>query len=135
MTTDSYTIRVECPGSTQCTEDAELACDTPHNDTTVGGHSRFLEYDCWPFLQETGPDTIHPFTATTSGPHRAEITGMSPDLDIFVLSDLDNCSGNTCIDSGDLDVTFNATMGQTYYIIVDGWGGDEDDYSLEINCP
>ncbi|MFC2172441.1 hypothetical protein ACFLU6_07390 [Acidobacteriota bacterium] len=130
-----YTVRVECPGSLHCVEDETLTCGSSIDGSTIAGRSRFDVYNCWPVFNMTGADVIYAFTAQSNGSHTVSLSNMTEDLDVLVLSDLDNCSGLTCISSGDFDATFNAVAGQTYYIIVDGWMAAEGDYTIDIQCP
>ena len=51
-----------------------------------------------------------------------------------------NPVGASCIDSsqngfpGFDEVTFNAVQGQTYFFIVDGFGGATSGYELDVTC-
>ena len=59
-----------------------------------------------------------------------------PTLAITVLASLPNgaCDATACLAFGE-DVTFSATAGEMYFIVVDGADGIEGAHTLDITCP
>jgi hypothetical protein len=67
------------------------------------------------------------------------MTGLSADLDIYVLEDA-ACDGSGCLassdnpDSSDESAAFAATAGVVYTLVVDGYEGAASDFSLSVSC-
>jgi hypothetical protein len=67
------------------------------------------------------------------------VTGMSGDLDVFLLPD-ETCDGHPClaksIESGTTDETlrFNAEAGRVNHVLVDGYVGVVSDFVVEVEC-
>ena len=57
------------------------------------------------------------------------------DLDLFLVEDAGGvCDADNCSAYGNDAVTFTATPGQPYYIVVDGYMGAVSDFTLEAVC-
>lgn len=117
--------------SSGCASAFPLSCGTVYNSTTVGGATAFSSYSCavW---NESGPEKVHTVQTTVAGDLTASLSGLSSDLDVFILS---SCDPNTCLASGDVTATATNVAPGTYYIIVDGRNGASGSYSLEVGCP
>ena len=106
------------PGSTDVVED--YACG-------IGG--------------ETGPEYTYHFEMTEFGNVTVNLSGLSADLDLFVLTadgqqcDPDNCQEQSVAggSSGE-SIQFFAFPGQTFYVVVDGYGGNVSGFDLEVLC-
>jgi hypothetical protein len=93
----------------------------------------------------TGPEDIFAFVSTGTGLASVNLDvdqdGWIPDdLDVYILEGA--CNQHLCIDyadsTGDDNVNFQVTAGQTYYIVVelDGLGFPPlGDYTVTLTCP
>ena len=59
------------------------------------------------------------------------ISGMTADLDVFMLS---ACDENACIAYGNATFTTDCLAAGTYYIVVDGYNGAVSTFDLEVTC-
>jgi hypothetical protein len=130
-----FTIQVSC-GAPQCAPDLELFCGA--SDTFNNGGKNSTDWiDQYPQCidwDESGPEYTYTFTPTANADITVDITSAS-DLDIFILEEQGNgCDPATCLAYGDTSVQFSAVAGTTYYIVVDGRNGAQDDYTLNIDC-
>jgi hypothetical protein len=88
----------------------------------------------------SGKDIVYALTAASTGPIRVQVTGTW-DRVLYVVTDCANVNtscliGNDAPSSGTEMVTFNATAGTTYYIIVDGYGSSSAGaYEITIQEP
>ena len=82
--------------------------------------------------------------SAASGTVTLTLAEQTTDLDLFVLRETDAggaCEprGNGCIGAsvtdGDEVVSFAATSGESYYVIVDGPGNGLGSFTLEVACP
>jgi len=78
----------------------------------------------------TGPDVFYSFTASTSGSYQVQLTNTSGSHfgSIIVFqgcpsssSNATNCVAGTSATSGNFGLSFNATAGVTYYVMIDNW--------------
>ena len=74
---------------------------------------------------------IHKIDVYNTGTLTATLSGLSTDLDVFILS---NCDKTNCLAVGDFVATCAVTPG-TYYIVVDGYVGHVGTYTLTVDCP
>ena len=125
--------RASCPSSVTILD--TLNCSSDISDQVTGSDPSLLggssyPYTCGtpyaPLYQQAGED-VYEFVATHSGSVTLEVTGMDCDLDIYVLdSSCDSqtgcLSGSTAAGSADDSVSFPATAGSTYYIIIEAYG-------------
>jgi len=118
------------PGGLVCTSATNLTCGQTFSGTTVGGASNVTTYNCQTW-SETGPEKVHKVTTTATGNITATLSGMSADLDVFILS---SCSENACVASGDNAATYSSAPAGTYYIVVDGYQGASGAYTLNVTC-
>jgi hypothetical protein len=124
----------ECP--TTCTPTASVECGGRYyGDTRLPGTADEIDrYSCGTW-DESGPEDVASFTATSDTRVTAQISGHSVDLDIFVLEDTGSgCVNTNCIAYHNNTVRFDVTSGHTYYILIDGYLGVSGDYNLEIVC-
>ncbi len=132
--TDGFPNSSNCPdgfdtlnsdlGSVCDYEDVFGFCTNPSNACSGD------KYSCGAPLAgalQDGPDDIYSFVCQQDGVVDIEISGLGCDLDVYVLDD--SCDVDTgCLEgstkSGITDDTlaFDCLAGQTYYIIVEGYG-------------
>lgn len=135
----------DCLGSGDC-----ASCGTPASDfffsldcndtdswSTVDEENLLESYECLPW-STTGKEYIYSFTPVASGEVTVALSGLAADvdLDLIVLEELDGyCNPESCTAYGDTTATFTAVAGTSYFIIVDGFLGDEGDYTITTTCP
>ena len=133
-----------CPG------DPVTCADGAVTDSTVGGEDVVQNYQAcsdgeafWDTGRWTGGDDLFAFTPEGDGAVTITLSwdDDEADLDLFVLGtcDLDpetaNCLGASASTEEEEVVNANVVGGTPIYILVDGWDGDEADYTLTIDCP
>jgi len=109
----------------------ELTNLTPYSGTTVDGlnNANIYEQISW---HETGKEKLHKITSTVPGRITAKITGLSEDLDVFILKYANRLSTLAYGDS--IAILDDAEPG-VYYVIVDGRYASEGNYTLTLSCP
>jgi cysteine-rich repeat protein len=117
-----------------CTADYFLLCGSVDSwDTNFSGSTNEIEqYSCVPWA-ETGREYTYSFVASSSSAVRLSLSGLTSDLDVFVIGGTD-CVDENCTSYGDDAVTFNAVAGETYHVVVDGYLGAAGPYSLSVEC-
>lgn len=126
----------QCVVVPTCSPGAELSCaavpETISASTTAGS-STISSYPGCTDWDESGPELAYPFTPSCDGPVTAVFAeAPAADLDILVLRDY--CAGLSCVAAGDASVTFDALEGESYFIVVDGYGGESGDFTLKLVC-
>ena len=88
------------------------------------------EVNYWLWDQGYSED-VYSFECQQTGNVTVLIDNMNCDLDLYILDSTCNPSSeSTCIQASDNydilsdSVTFNCVQGQTYYIVLEGWGSD-----------
>ncbi len=120
--------------SCQCVDEFSLSCGSTDAWYTGSGQGSDVVdgYSCVSWA-ETGPEYAYSFTPTADASVTVELTPASGiDLDVFVLGG--TCTGAGCVAYGDNSVTWSATAGTPYHVVVDGYSGDAGDYSLSVTC-
>jgi len=105
-------------------------CGASYVGDTTGSPSNVDYYGCVGWY-ESGPEDVYVLTTSSTGDIIASLSGLSVDLDVFILSD---CDENACGAYGDSVATYNDAPAGTYYIVVDGYFGSEGSYTLDITC-
>jgi Peptidase family M23/Bacterial pre-peptidase C-terminal domain len=118
-----------CEGVTPCTSAGRIRCGesfaTANN--AGGATSSHMAYGCGEYTY-SGPELALSFATDRSEDVTLSLSGNSADVDLFVL-DSEACDGAgavACSISPDADpesVTFTATAGYTYTVVVDGYEG------------
>ncbi len=91
-------------------------------------------YNCvHPSWVYDGPEMVHILNAHTTMDIHARLSLAATDLDVFIL---DAADPNACVAYNDYDhAIYAGAPPGTYYIVVDGFNGEEGSYTLEISCP
>ena len=106
--------------------------------TTVG---YLNDYDVACPSESTSPDVVYSYTPASDIVITVDLCGSSYDTKVFVFDGLGNVvacdddyygSGGPCGDWVSLIQAAELLGGTTYYIAIDGWGGDSGDYQMEI---
>ncbi len=138
-----FDIEIDCPG---CAETWELTCvdvDDFANNGDFGSTDQVQEYGCNDALNESGPEYVYEFVAPIAGTFDVGLTGLSSDLDLFVLDGAGgSCDPSECVDhsasasTSDESATFvAAAAGDLYYLVVDGFAGNTSDFTITVGCP
>ena len=116
-----------------CTPQGQVSCGSTVVSSTTAGAMDMSDYSCsgW---NESGPEMTYEFTPLTSGSVTVALTEMQSgeDLDVFVLEDA--CDATGCLAFGNVDTTFDAQAGVTYFLVVDGYAGAAGTFTLELDC-
>lgn len=114
---------LDCGGSASSANDA------------VGSTNGPSHYACG-VTDATGPEMTYTFAPVADARVTASLTGLTADLDIFILADQGTgCDATTCIDGGADSITWDAVAGMTYYIVVDGRVGAVSPFTVSLTCP
>ena len=130
-----------CDASSEpCSEIRDLPCGTSFDSSnTAAGHTdEHAYYGCseWSY---TGPEVAYGFSTDLNEPVTISLTGHTADLDIYVLGS-DACDGSDCLAYSDNSETeseslsFEATAGYEYTVVIDGWEDARSDFHLEVDC-
>jgi|GEM_PF-2143047 len=124
-----------------CQPDWPLTCGDSDSWWNYGSGSTDLvdAYTCTEWDQ-SGPEYTYTFTSPIDGDVTIALADVSADLDLMVLTagTEGECLPAACVaagdEAGDDSVTFTAVAGTTYYIVVDGYNGNEGSYTITASC-
>ena len=119
--------------SLDCSNAPTLSCGTAVDSTTVGVANNVTGYGCVEF-DESGGEVVYRLELTSYTEVDLRLTGMSADLDLFLLS---ACNPGACSRSstGVSSERIVACLEPgTYYVVVDGFSGNSSDFHLEYDC-
>lgn len=104
------------------------------NITTGATDDYQLTADCGGATAEpfTGEDLTYLVQVDQTCDIFGTVTNDDYDSVLYVLTD---CATQTCIAGGDdpEDLTFTATAGTDYWVVVDGWNGQDGNYELTLS--
>ena len=134
----SYNLEVSC-GYLYCGDAQALWCGEAFNYSNYDGDDNVSLYGCDGNLmnvENNGPEVVHYFTTTTAGQVTIDMTGLSDNLELFLLR---SCDRGDCMDfsqnPGTSDEHISAWLNPgTYYVVVDGYNGATSNYSLYVDC-
>ena len=129
-----------CADQSACAPVDTLACgetisarnDGPGSTTDHGVYG--CDADTW-----SGAELAYSFATTLDESVTLSLTGLSGDLDLMLLSS-PACDGTGCLGSSinsnteDESMTFTATAGAVYTVVVDGYTGAVSDFQLSAAC-
>lgn len=117
-----------------------IYCGNPVLGSTVGETKEMNSYACNTSINANGPEVAFHYATTSQQGVTVnvilEIFGPKA-LDLFVLESTPGnpCEASTCKSWGDSSVSFQASSGTDYWIIVDGLKvDDEADFRLSLSC-
>ncbi len=123
-----------------CAAPLDLVCGVPENGTTSGASNSFQNYNasCSSFPPQAGPDVLYRLVPPEGGSVTVDLTNLAADYDLFVLGTCDpnNCAGGS--ENGGTaaeQVTFAATAGTPYRVIVEDNAMSPGTYTLSATCP
>lgn len=132
-----YHLELSC-GYLDCTEVVPLICGEVYHGTNANGNDDVSLYSCGNVLnvENNGPEIVHTFTLTEAGTVAIDLTGLSANLELFLLS---SCDRGSCMAYSQNAGTANEQIVRplaagTYYIVVDGYNGAISNYNLTVSC-
>lgn len=137
--TKTFTVYSSGSGANGCSNPVLLSCGNTYSGNNANGNKNYSVYTYNGSAQYdyTGPEMIHRFTINSAGTVTLTLSGLSADLDLFLLnacnpSNVIALSGKSGSQSEQISVGLSAG---TYYVIVDGWSGAVSNYNLALQCP
>ena len=109
-----------------------IACGQTIGGTTTGAANNVSVYGCAPWLPQTGPERVFSLSINAATDVDALLSGMSSDLDLFLLT---GASPASCIAFGDNAISVPGLGPGTYYLVVDGFNGAAGPFRLDVWCP
>ena len=134
----NYNLELSC-GFLICSDAVPLDCNGTYTGSNADGADNVSLYGCSSNVfnvENNGPEVVHSFTTTEEGLVDIQLTGLSANLELFLLS---SCDRGSCLafsqnsSLGDESISTVLPPG-TYYIVVDGFNGAVGDYTLQLNC-
>ena len=133
-----FRLEVSC-GILDCSYTQELKCGVPFQYNNKHGQDNVSLYKCGNVLnvENNGPEVVHTFSIPTAGPVDIYLSGLSANLELFLLQD---CDRGDCLKysqkSGKKSEHISTYLeAGTYYVVVDGYNGATSDYTLRVDCP
>lgn len=133
----NYRLELSC-GYLDCSQSVPLSCGVPYVGSNAGGTDDVSTYTFGNQLnvENNGPEIVHTFTTTEAGRVQIDLSGLSANLELFLLSECDRGSGlaysqNPGTNSEQIIRTLPAG---TYYVVVDGYNGAVSSYNLTVDC-
>ena len=119
-----------------CEDPAEIFCGETYAGNNSDGREEFFKYNCSDYYYD-GREIVHLFHHQSDGDVVIQLSGLSADLDLILLS---TCDRNYCerisVRSGTQDeaIFVPGLPAGDYYVVVDGYAGNITDYTLSITC-
>lgn len=133
-----FRLEVNC-GYLYCGQAVELTCGEVFKYNNSYGADDVSLYTCGTNVynvENNGPEVVHTFTTTTAGNVNVLLSGLSANLELFLLGE---CDRGECLRYSQNPGTSNESISAylepgTYYVVVDGYNGASSDYSLLVEC-
>jgi hypothetical protein len=129
------------PGPNACSATNELPCNGSVNGNSAGGLNEVESWSCSEYTM-TGPEAVYSLKGAGTGTVTIDLSNLQADVDLFVTTGLYNaCDPESCIEASynsDLTaehISFEATGGTVYYVVIDGWEGATSSFRLTTTCP
>jgi hypothetical protein len=120
-------------GALDCAQAPVLFCGARIDSTTVGATNSVSHYGCVAF-DESGGEAVYRLELSTHTEIDLRLSGMSADLDLFVLA---ACDAGACLRSS-ASVSSERIIAcmppGDYIVVVDGFAGQSSDFHLEFDC-
>jgi hypothetical protein len=148
-TAGSYSLVARCASAELCnptiaiqagqTISGTTATSAP-NVTQALAQDAATEYSCRSTIH-LGPEAAYMFTPTTTGSYRVDVTNLSGNVSLFVLSG--PACGTTCLDPTSQSVnattqpetvTFSAVADTTYYFVVDSFNSTPLTFDISVTA-
>ena len=141
LAASDYTLTIAWDDAPFCFDAEEaIACGDSVFGTTIGASSAI---EIWPCVSWalTGPEYIYELTLDSAYDVSIDLLGYDPMDDLALLlvgDDVDGMCPVNCITSSDefgsVEQIVESLAAGTYYIVVDGYFGSEDDFDLSVTC-
>jgi hypothetical protein len=130
-----------CASGGLCAGYSSITCNTTVSATTDGAASRIARYGCDPWLEDGREMEFR--LQPPAGQVTVRLSNLARDLDLVVVAEGagGGCDPRACVAASSTagtaneSVTFTATAGRTYYLIVDGYGANSGAFTLQTSCP
>lgn len=121
------------PENNECDLATELVCGETIDGSTINGSFAPEGTDfCNGFVSLSAPTVWYAYTSPVNALLTASIA-VSFDAQHFVYSG--SCDALQCIDGSDFGpISWNAEAGETFYVMVTGWGTGVGDFSITLDC-
>jgi hypothetical protein len=138
----SYKIEVQCDkpaGSLDYTKAKDIKCGIPEFGNTFNGFSKNQFYGSGSPTYYEGKEIIYKFISTIDGGLEVILSGLTKDLDLFLIDQNGNVlnpresSIQALLEEEEI-LLGSVEKGKVYYIIIDSPLGLEGEYKLEVNC-
>ncbi|PHI20140.1 hypothetical protein CEQ90_09325 [Lewinellaceae bacterium SD302] len=133
----NFRLEVSC-GYLDCSNSVPLDCGVTYNGSNINGNDDVSLYTCGNTMnvENNGPEVVHTFTTSETGTVTINLTGLSQNLELFLLS---SCDRGACLEFSQNPGTNNEQIirnlpAGTYYVVVDGYNGAISNYSLNVDC-
>ena len=115
---------------------ATLINSLPYSDAgTTSGYAKDYTATC--FSNATSPDVVYEYTPAASGAINISLCGSSYDCGLFVYENSSAneiaCNDDACGLQSQINGLF-LTVGNTYYIVVNGFSGNSGNYVIDVNA-
>ncbi len=127
-------------GLASCAPVAQLVCGAQVvGDTSDFNSGSTSELDAYPIVvgNYESPEIAYMFKATSNAEVSFSLVDPEPtsvDHDIFLLSSSSGCNAEAAMERGHNSIRFSPEAGQEYYLVVDGYNGDEGEFALSVDC-
>ena len=128
--------------SGRCRDTVSIYCGSTLYGDTLGRSGYLSDYTC-ASRPTTGPEIAYRLDNPISGSITVTMTPHQADLDLIVAGARPDGGCNPtgrCMASSQNSgmvqeqVTMDATRGETYYFLVDGFGGAKSAYTIHVDC-
>jgi cysteine-rich repeat protein len=125
-----------------CQDSLPIPCNVSVPGNTAGRMAWLDHYSCDPRI-ESGKEAYYRLTPATTGSVSVQLANMTADLDLIVLhanasgacDPLGACVAASATSAPTESLTFTATAGQSYFLVVDGYQGATGGFTLQVSCP
>jgi hypothetical protein len=127
--------QVDVCGPRPCAAAAEIVCEQVVAGQASGSdHTDVLDhYSCNAF-DFSGPEKVYHFRPGQSGTVTATLFDETSEY-VILLRDLgDGCNTGACAAVHTMEWESWVDAGQDYYLVVDGYGGAAESYTLKLDC-
>ena len=135
----SFSLKTTCTsvdGQPNCSTAIPLTCGTSVSGNTSTGVNNVVGPYCNSYCNYLGKEKVYSINLTTSNTVTFNLTGLTGDLDMFLLS---ACNRNSCIATSTKGFNTPEQIVKTltpglYYLVIDGYAGAISPYDLSTSC-
>jgi len=128
------------PTTGLCSNPISASCGNTYygsNSTGANNNNSYAQNGTTVFTEMYGPEIFYQITLSQAGSLSINLSGLSADLDMILLS---SCSYNSIITysgnggSSSEAINISSLPAGTYRIVIDGWNYSVSNYALSVNC-